>query len=73
MNTLGYFVDDSLMMEEPTYEESDDSILRLAKFIKIYYDEIGLEAFCGRFQQTRSQPKAAACRIQTSERRLINA
>ncbi|MDA7838788.1 BspA family leucine-rich repeat surface protein [bacterium] len=39
MNTLAYFVDDSLMMKEPTFKESDDSILRLAKFIKIYYDE----------------------------------
>ena len=38
-DTLGYFVDDSLMMKEPTFKESDDSILRIAKFIKIYYDE----------------------------------
>ena len=39
VNTLAYFVDDKMMSQKPDFDVTDDAILRLAKFIKLYYDE----------------------------------
>jgi surface protein len=38
LNTLAYFIDSDTTSKPPNFQLTDDAILRIAKFIKLYYD-----------------------------------